>query len=185
MRFLFLVVTISILLMGCTSEGGSGIVENVDSYKGQPLNIGVIGEKPKESFDKITFHNTNPDSLNNEEYDTYFITEEYFEELSTDEWTSVFEKIHTPVFFINLDVQAFIYRVNGMNYDETSPKATENTQGFVRVGDEIKGWAYGDPSGTTSPNETPKWIYNAIFRDIEEFLHEKESKETSGTITVY
>nr|WP_106779231.1 hypothetical protein [Lysinibacillus timonensis] len=168
MRLLFFAIAISIFLIGCS-------VGNDDTYNGQSLHIGVIGESPNVNFNNITFHHTIPDLLYKEEYDAYFITEAYFEELSTDEWTSVFDKLHTPVFFINLDVQAFIYRIDGMDYDKTSPKATEHTKGFVRVGDEFRGWAYGDPSGTTKQSDTPKWIYNAIFRDIEEFLQENES----------
>ncbi|SDN63309.1 hypothetical protein SAMN04488053_102288 [Alkalicoccus daliensis] len=145
------------------------------AYDGQPLNIGVIGEKPSKTFDNITFHTAEPESLKQEEFDTYFITEEYFADLSEEDWKPVFLNINTPVFFMNIDVQAFIYRVEEMHYEEASPKATEHSQGFVRIEDNIRSWGYGDPMESTDVNETPDWIFNSIFRDVEEHLQQGNS----------
>ncbi|RSL30375.1 hypothetical protein D7Z54_26410 [Salibacterium salarium] len=171
MRILFLIIAV-LLISGCSSDEKVDINDETNAtYDGTALTIGVIGEKLSKNVDNITFDSVEPSALKEEEdYDAYFITEPYFEELSRDSWVSVFSNSPIPVFFINLDVQAFIYRVEGMGYDDTSPKATEHTKGFVRTGDTIKSWGYGDPSKATKVDTTPEWIFNEMYRDIENYV---------------
>lgn len=172
MRVLIIVITALILVSGCSTNENTNEVIISDGrkveYNGRPLSIGVIGEKPSKAFDNITFHSAEPVSLEKEEYDAYFITEHYFEELSQGHWKPVFKNINTPVFFINNNVESFIYRVDGMYY-QNSPQATMHTNGFVRNGDEYQIWGYGTPSGNTDVNDTPEWIFNSIFIDIEKY----------------
>ncbi|MBU8907473.1 hypothetical protein [Desertibacillus haloalkaliphilus] len=176
MKILFIMMATLFFISGCSiNENTNESDERKAPYDGQLLNIGVIGEKPSKSFGNITFHSAEPDSLKQEEYDAYFITEQYFEDLSHEGWKSVFMSINTPVFFLNIDVQPFIYRTEGMKYEETSPKATEHTSGFVITEDMIKMWGYGNPMDLTDVNRTPEWIFNSIFRDIEEHLKHENS----------
>lgn len=182
MKILFLTMTALLLISGCSANENTVESEELiikdewkAEYDGQPLSIGVIGEKPNKTYDNITFHTAEPDSLKQEEFDSYFITDDYFTELSKEDWEPVFMNINTPVFFMNLEVQAFIYRMEEMNYEETSPKATEHTNGFVRTEDHIRSWGYGNPTESTDVNETPDWIFHSIFRDIEEHLQEGNS----------
>ncbi len=170
MKIFFIMFTALIFISGCSTENSNEVIIDDEwkaEYDGVPLNIGVIGEKPKRTFNNITIHSAEPDSLKQpEEYDAYFITDQYFGELSQADWKSVLMNIKTPVFFINLDVQAFIYRVEEMNYGDMAPPATEHSNGFVRTGDTFNMWGYAE---STDVNETSDWIFNSIFRDIEEY----------------
>lgn len=123
----------------------------------------------------IRFRFINKDNLKQQQnkYDAFFITKAYFEELATDSWVAVFEEITTPTFFIGSDYQAFIFRMQGMDYVTNSPEATEHVQGFVNNTVEasafIKKWGYGEPRKTKHSAETSKWIFYEVFRDIENY----------------
>jgi len=146
-------------------------------YDKRFLNIGVIGDVPNKSFTNVSFEKVEPTALKDTsaKYVAFFITDYYFDELSKEEWKPIFSKIPTPVFFINLDVEAFIYRVDGMTY-ENAPEAKMHTKGFVSNADgSIQGWGYGNPSTSTNVNDTPESIFHLIFRDIEQFWKTKEN----------
>ncbi len=143
----------------------------ISVYTGKPLRIAIIGEMPKVTSDRVTFKQVETAALQNnpQEYDAFFVTEEYFEELSSDLWTNTFENIPVPIFFIGLDVQAFVYYKEDMDYNADRYEATSHTQGFVREKTSRKSWGYGDPLKSTDPADTPKEIFALIFKGIEEF----------------
>ena len=175
MRILFILIMALFFINGCSTNIiiSNESDERKKKYDGQLLNIGVLGEKPNHNFDNIAFHMTTSDSLKQweqEKYDAYFVTEPYFKELSRNEWKSVFKNIRIPVFFINLNTEAFIYRAEDMHYNEYSPKALSHTQGFVRTNNGYKHWEYGRPMESTNVNDTPEWVFHSIFKDIEEYL---------------
>lgn len=158
-----------------TGQNAEGAAQPPTTYSGKPLRIGIIGEKPIYAFDQISFHEVEPDSLkqNSADYDAFFITDRYFEALSTDEWTETFTNIRTPVFFIGLDVQAFIYHTDNSDYGSGTHKANSHTQGFVGEGTGGTTWGYGDPTGSTDPEETPEKLFSLIFHDIEAYQSSK------------
>lgn len=170
MRKIFLLLVVAIILSGCSVSK-----QPTQIYEGKALKIGVIGETPKEEFKHVTFYAATPDDLKQQQnkYDAFFITKAYFEELATDSWVAVFEEITTPTFFIGSDYQAFIFRMQGMDYVNNSPEATEHVQGFVNntvdASAFIKKWGYGEPRKTKHSAETPKWIFYEVFRDIENY----------------
>ena len=180
MRKTFIVITTLVLFcVGCTSEdnnsnhnkSNTNNTDNTGTLK--TLDIGIIGKMPKDSFENVTFHQTDPESLKKGEYDAYFVTDEYFQELSEDRWVAVFLELHKPVFFLNANLEPFIFRVKHMEYDDGYPKATMNTEGFVKLKDKdsFKKWGYGEPSESTDIDDVPKWIFNEIFKDINDYLY--------------
>lgn len=158
-----------------TGSVNEGIVDSTGEqkgvYSGKPLRIAVVGEIPEVVFDHVTLNQVEAEALkdNPHEYDAFFITDEHFEELAADEWTDTFESMPVPVFFIGLDVQAFIFHENDMDYNTHRYEANSHTQGFVGEKAGGKSWGYGDPIESTDPDDTPKEIFALIFEDIEEF----------------
>ncbi|UFT98337.1 hypothetical protein KO561_14150 [Radiobacillus kanasensis] len=162
-----------------TQEVNTG-PESEEIYSGPALRIGVIGEKPKKNFPNVTFTSVESNSLKDPSYDAYFITNQYFEELSTDDWVPVFSTIQTPVFFVNLNAKSFIYKVEGMTYDPTNPQPESNshTEGFVHTGDQSKRFGYGDPTSSTNVEDTPDLIFYKIFKDIGQYVKDTKAQST-------
>lgn len=159
-----------------TNEETSDLNGNQNSvYSGNPLSIGVIGEVPAFSSDRITFKSLEPNALKSKtkEFDAVFVTDRYFEELSTDEWTSTFEDLQIPAFFLGLDVQAFIFYEDGMEYNSLAYEANSHTQGIANSDAGRKSWEYGDPMASTDPKDTPEEIFHLIFEDIEKYQMNK------------
>lgn len=156
------------------NEGaGTGITNS--AYDGADLEIAIIGELPSSKFQNITFDAVNPESLvnNPKHYDAYFVTERYFEELATDEWTRTFKNMQVPVFFLGLDVQAFIFFEDNMDYNDQASPATSQVQGFVQVTDNgeetMKTWDIGDSASSTELADIADKTYIILFNEIEKF----------------
>jgi len=97
-----LIIFLSIVIIaGCsiafTSEGEGESLEIEEK-----LDIGVVGDIPDYKNEKVDFTSVNPESLKEEEYNAYFVSDAYFEELASGDWYEVFTSISVPVFFINL-----------------------------------------------------------------------------------
>lgn len=141
-------------------------------YNGKKLNIGVIGSLNRE-FKNVTLHKEIPVSLRDKRtpYDAFFITEEFFNELSKDKWSPVFAASNTPVFFIASEYDPFLFKMDGMDYSAFSPSATEAVSGFALDPDAddqaMQGWGYGKPG--QSKEKLPDWIFYSMFRDIESY----------------
>lgn len=145
-----------------------------DRYEGRELTIGAIGELPDFSFDHVVFREAKPADLreNSGEYNAFFITEEYFKELSTDEWTAVFQSISTPVFFLNNNYNAVVFQSDGIDYREGAWESTKNTEGFVgeAFGEtDIMSWGYGSPTPSEAPADVPAHYFHLMFKDIEKY----------------
>ncbi|MBK3495153.1 hypothetical protein JFL43_09855 [Viridibacillus sp. YIM B01967] len=149
------------------------------AYDGRKLNIAIIGENLERTYNQVTFTNVEADELNNAKtaYDAFYITDQYFNELSQKKWKKTFRNIKTPVFFLNMDEHTFIYYTGELTYDKHSFPSNSNSEGFVNV--KVKGeknvhyWGYGDPSDSTNPNEVPQDIMNFMLRDIEKFTYKE------------
>ncbi|WP_077588999.1 hypothetical protein [Planococcus lenghuensis] len=145
-------------------------------YDGSRLHIGVIGDMPAWSFSDVGFRSVTSDELrdNPKQYDAFFISAGYFDELSRNEWTEVFRNVETPVFFLNLDSAPEVFFTDGTDYGEAISEAVGNTVGFVTAGGESgdieQSWAYGNPTPSTDPNDVPEPVYHAIFHDIEDYM---------------
>lgn len=157
---------------GSVNEGiGETTGEQNGVYSGEPLRIAVIGEIPMVASEQVTFKEVEAAALKNnpQEYDAFFVTDVHFEELASDEWTDTFKRIPVPVFFIGLDVQAFIFTERDMDYKSQGYEANSHTQGFIGEAAGGMSWGYGDPIESTDPADAPKEIFKLIFEDVEEF----------------
>lgn len=157
---------------GSVNEGiGETAGEQNGVYSGDPLRIAVVGEIPEVASKQVTFKKVEATALKNspQEYDAFFVTDVHFEELASDVWTDTFKRIPVPVFFIGLDVQAFIFTERDMDYKSQSYEANSHTQGFVGEAAGGMSWEYGDPIESTDPADAPKEIFKLIFEDVEEF----------------
>ncbi|RXJ04266.1 hypothetical protein DS745_02460 [Anaerobacillus alkaliphilus] len=171
-RLIIVSIVLSLLLSGCYFN-----VEETDTkpsvYSGRTLDIGIIGELPNQSFDRVTFHKIKPASLELEEFDAYFITRDYFSEVSQEKWAPVFSSIGVPVFFIDSDIQDFVYRKENYSYADLERfPSFEHTTGFLVKEDNILKTGYGTRTeADTFETETPAWIYDLIFKHIEEYYN--------------
>lgn len=189
---LFLILSLSFMDGSNTqfSTGNPGISEPANSgdpttgmvsnaYEGEPLKIAVLGELPKSKFDNITFESAELEYLvkNTKGYDAYFVTDQYFEELATDQWTTVFKNIQVPVFFLGLDAKAFIFYENNMDYNDEAHSATSQVQGFVQVTEDgeavMKTWEIGDSTSSTYIENITEETYITLFNEIDKFYKMK------------
>jgi len=176
----FTVLFIFLLLVACNDDKNVNQDQrnNTESeHSISELDIGVIGKTPENTFEKVTFSQVDPESLKKAEYDAYFVTDKYFQELSQDKWVSVFSDLYKPVFFLNSNIEPFIFRVEHMQYDDGYPKATMNTGGFVKLKDQdgYKKWGYGDPDESTDVDHVSEWIFKEMFQDITDYLNDNQS----------
>ncbi|GEL07115.1 hypothetical protein [Salisediminibacterium halotolerans] len=162
---------IFIFVAGCSNDNN----ESNASYDGEHLDIGLFGDTPGDvSNEKVTFHSTDDlENLFQQDYEAFFVTDQYFEEFSTEEWAPFIEELDVPVFFLNLDEPTFIFTEENYEYGDHDFESSTHAEGIV-VGDDGEtalSWGYGDGArlDTTNPRDIPNWVFDSIYKDIEEY----------------
>ncbi|WP_280771690.1 hypothetical protein [Salipaludibacillus daqingensis] len=158
-----------VIMAGCsisfTSEDKR---EGINLEIEEGLSIGVVGDIPDYENDKVDFTSVNPESLKEEEYDAYFVTDAYFEELASGEWYDVFTSISVPVFFINTNKELIIFLHEDFNYG-TGFEATSHSTGLANDNEKRHRWGFGAPDQSTDVNDTPDIIFELILKTIVEY----------------
>lgn len=97
--FLFFIL-ICLVSAGCAKDKEGEKLE----YNGRALVIGVVGEKPKDTFRNIKFESVKLEEMQEKsaKVDGFFVMKEYFKEASKERYTDLFLSLKKPVFFIGL-----------------------------------------------------------------------------------
>ena len=107
----FIVFLIFILIClvgaGCAKDKEGEKLE----YNGRALVIGVVGEKPKDTFRNIKFEEMKLEELEkkSKEVDGFLIMKDHFQEASTEQYKNVFSSLKKPVFLS-------VYKINHIRF---------------------------------------------------------------------
>ena len=98
-RSLYFLVFILLCLVstGCAKDKEGEKLE----YNGRALVIGVVGEKPKDTFRNIKFENVKLEEIGREikEVDGFLVMKEYFQEASKSSIRIIFIAKETSIFY--------------------------------------------------------------------------------------
>ena len=80
-------------------------------YNGRALVIGVVGEKPKDTFRNVKFEEIKLEELEkkSKEVDGFLIMKDHFQEASTEQYKNVFSSLKKPVFLS-------VYKINHIRF---------------------------------------------------------------------
>ncbi|ABS23789.1 hypothetical protein ACQVUL_18170 [Bacillus cytotoxicus] len=171
LSFLFFFILLCLVGTGCTKGEAGGALE----YNGRALVIGVIGEKPKDTFRNVKFENIALNEMEQKlaEVDGFLVMKEKFQEASNERYKELFLSIKKPVFFIGLQDKSYsLFIKKKLDYNH-APK-DENamyTQGFVNIGSgEGQQWGTGLTNGGAA-EESVHNMYIIVFQAIADYLN--------------
>ncbi|KXY39218.1 hypothetical protein AT257_23565 [Bacillus cereus] len=171
-RSLYFLVFILLCLVstGCAKDKEGEKLE----YNGRALVIGVVGEKPKDTFRNIKFENVKLEEMQEKsaKVDGFLVMKEYFQEASKEQYTDLFLSLKKPVFFIGLkDRPYLIFTEKDLDYDNAPrDRAMMYTQGFVNMGSpEGQYWGMGLYNDTVSDQSIHN-MYIIVFQTISDYL---------------
>lgn len=157
---------------------GTGCAKNKEGekleYNGRALVMGVVGEKPKDTFRNIKFESVKLEEMQEKsaKVDGFLVMKEYFQEASKEQYTDLFLSLKKPVFFIGLQDRPYlIFTKKALDYDN-APKdeAMMYTQGFVNMGSsEGQYWGMGLYNDTVSDQNIHN-MYILVFQTIADYL---------------
>ncbi|MEJ9115963.1 hypothetical protein [Bacillus paramobilis] len=167
--FLFFIL-ICLVGTGCAKDKEGEKLE----YNGRALVIGVIGEKPKDTFRNIKFENVKLEEMQEKaaKVDGFLVMKEYFQEASKEQYTDLFLSLKKPVFFIGLkDRPYLIFTEKDLDYNNAPrDEAMMYTQGFVNMGNpEGQYWGMGLYNDTVSDQNIHN-MYIIVFQTIADYL---------------
>ncbi|WP_368905473.1 hypothetical protein [Bacillus wiedmannii] len=167
--FLFFIL-ICLVSAGCAKDKEGEKLE----YNGRALVIGVVGEKPKDTFRNIKFENVKLEEMQEKatKVDGFLVMKEYFQEASKEQYTDLFLSLKKPVFFIGLkDRPYLIFTEKDLDYDNAPrDRAMMYTQGFVNMGNpEGQYWGMGLYNDTVSDQNIHN-MYIIVFQTIADYL---------------
>ncbi|MGG5741287.1 MULTISPECIES: hypothetical protein [Bacillus cereus group] len=169
--FYFLVfILLCLVATGCAKDKEGEKLE----YNGRALVIGVVGEKPKDTFRNIKFESVKLEEMQEKsaKVDGFLVMKEYFQEASKEQYTDLFLSLKKPVFFIGLkDRPYLIFTKKDLDYDNAPrDEAMMYTQGFVNMGSpEGQYWGMGLYNDTVS-NQNIRNMYIIVFQTISDYL---------------
>ncbi|MDT3493556.1 hypothetical protein NLU03_03670 [Bacillus toyonensis] len=167
--FLFFIL-ICLVSAGCAKDKEGEKLE----YNGRALVIGVVVEKPKDTFRNIKFESVKLEEMQEKsaKVDGFFVMKEYFKEASKERYTDLFLSLKKPVFFIGLQDRTYlIFTEKDLDYDNApKDRAMMYTQGFVNMGNpEGQYWGMGLYNDTVS-NQNIHNMYIVVFQTISDYL---------------
>ena len=106
--FIVFLIFILICLVGA---GCARIKKEKLEYNGRALVIGVVGEKPKDTFRNVKFEEMKLEALEkkSKEVDGFLIMKDHFQEASTEQYKNVFSSLKKPVFLS-------VYKINYIQF---------------------------------------------------------------------
>ncbi|QWU47542.1 MULTISPECIES: hypothetical protein [Bacillus] len=144
-------------------------------YNGRALVIGVVGEKPKDTFRNIKFEKVKLEELTkkSKEVDGFLIMKEYFQEASTEQYKELFSSLKKPVFFIGLQDKSYsIFITKDIEYNSARKDVNAMyTQGFANIGSgEGQQWGIGLSNGGNTEGSIHN-MYIVVFQTIADYLN--------------
>lgn len=173
-KILFFTFLISILFVaGCSKEDES--IET-ETYKGQLLHIGIIGEVPEIKEDNVTFTNIEFSNLQNEanllNYDAIFITKEKLEEADQSIYTKVYNTSHIPFLFIEPPKSYVPLIYEDIDFEEF-PDDESGMYAYLYDSDSEHIWGFGLYNDIVNEQNIQS-TYSDIFKRIEVITISKE-----------
>ncbi|MGW6193792.1 hypothetical protein ACWFRC_24700 [Bacillus cereus] len=167
--FLFFIL-LCLVGTGCAKDNEGDTLE----YNGRALVIGVVGEKPKDTFRNIKFENVKLEEMQEKsaKVDGFLIMKEHFQEASKEQYKNLLSSLKKPVFLIGLQDKSYsIFITKNIEYN-SAPKDVNAmyAQGFANIGSgEGQQWGVGlSNSGNTE--ESIHNMYIVVFQTISDYL---------------
>lgn len=163
-----------LMTMGCSPLTEESIEENEKSgnqhqqqeYLGRNLEIGVLGTPPEAASEKITFSRVEIEELTTqtvEQYDSFFVMEEYLERAADGPYTEVFANSDVLFFFIGTEAYYFPFVDDEISYADYSKRVQD---------EEIFSFGYYP----LADNGASGWHFNILKKDLTEEEHEEIAK---------
>ncbi|WP_434400585.1 hypothetical protein M1Q06_15675 [Planococcus sp. 11815] len=134
-----------------------------EEYLGRNLEIGVLGTPPEIDSEKITFSTVEIEELSIEtveQYDSFFVMEEYLERAADSPYTEVFANSDVLFFFIQTEAYYFPFVDDEISYTDYSKRVHDEeifSLGYYPAAEE----------GASS------WQFNILAKDLSEEEYEE------------
>ena len=179
---IFSILTILITgLIGC-----SAMQTDKEIYKGEKLNIGIVGKVPEinESKSTINFKKISLKGINNldlKSYDAVIITKPYLSKAANKEYKDAYLNGHIPFFFVESKGSILPFVDNSLTYKQYADRVND-TQSYI-VGvlgnpneDNYNTWQYDYAINNNKFDRADvKDIYSRVFKTVEKVKKEKRS----------
>ncbi|EGA90518.1 putative lipoprotein [Planococcus donghaensis MPA1U2] len=136
-------------------------------YLGRNLEIAVLGSPPKVNTDKVTFTSVDIEKLSiqtAEEYDGFFVMEEYLERAADGPYTKVFANSNVPFFFIGTEASYLPFVDDEVSYEDYA-KRIHNEEIFAQ------GYYPGAERGALG------WSFSILVKDVTEKEYSEFARE--------
>ncbi|WP_433773504.1 hypothetical protein [Bacillus wiedmannii] len=171
LSYFLIFILLCLVGAGCAKDKEGEKLE----YNGRALVIGVVGEKPKDTFRNIKFENVKLEEMQEKsaKVDGFLIMKEHFQEASKEQYKDLFASLKKPVFFIGLQDKSYsIFITKNIEY-KSAPKDINAmyTQGFANIGSgEGQQWGVGLSNGGNT-EESIHNMYIVVFQTIADYLN--------------
>ncbi|PFW44749.1 hypothetical protein [Priestia megaterium] len=179
---IFSILTILITgLIGC-----SAMQTDKEVYKGEKLNIAVVGEIPeineKESninFKKLSLKDIKKIDLKS--YDAVIITKPYLSKAANKKYKDTYLNGQIPFFFVESKGSILPFVDNSLTYKQYADRVNDTQSYIVGVlgnpnGDNYNTWQYDYAIKNDKFDRTDvKGIYSRVFKTVEKVKKEKRS----------
>ncbi|GAB6434241.1 lipoprotein [Bacillus luti] len=171
LSYFLIFILLCLVGAGCAKDNEGEKLE----YNGRALIIGVVGEKPKDTFRNVKFEQMKLEELKrkSKEVDGFLIMKEYFQEASKEQHKDLFSSLKKPVFFIGLQDKSYsIFITKNIEYDSARKDVNAMyTQGFANIGSgEGQQWGIGLSNGGNT-EESIHNMYIVVFQTIADYLN--------------
>ncbi|WP_148630418.1 hypothetical protein [Bacillus sp. E214] len=153
--FILSIMSILLLFTACTKDENNvktatntpnnETKDELLSYDGPSLTIGVVGgndfkESPKVIYENLTLEELSKNSKD-DILDALIIKKNAFEEADKDKYVSLYNSTKYPIFFYGTeDLQAFAFTDSGVTMDQVRVKNTAYVQGYLNLSGEKQHW---------------------------------------------
>ena len=160
------------ILIGCNDK-----IENNEIYKGQKLNIAIIGVKPEVREENINFTSLSLEELSqntktiSKEFNAVFIMSENFSNADEDKYIETYNNLTIPIFFIGTTKAHLPFVTENVKY-ENAPEISEDlyAAGYLysetNEGPKVDRWRFF-LNNDLKDSIKIKDVYTNIFKTVE------------------
>lgn len=149
-----------------------------EEYLGRNLKIGVLGTPPEIDSEKITFDTVEIEELSTEkveQYDSFFVMEEYLERAADGPYTDVFANSDVLFFFVQTTAYYFPFVDDEISYVDYSKRVHDEeifSYGYYPLAEEgASSWQFNLLAKDLTEEEyteTVKGLYYEMFKVIQD-----------------
>ncbi|PHF64602.1 hypothetical protein [Priestia aryabhattai] len=188
LKILSVFIILILSLLGC-----SALKTNTKIYKGNKLNIAVVGETPKINEDEstINFKNISLEDINridSKSYDAVIISKNYLSQAANKKYKDTYLNSFIPFFFVESKASILPFVDNALTYEQYANRVNDKQDyitGLLGTGNnEYKTWQYGYNITNNKVDRTNvKHIYSQVFKTIEKV--KKRKKKLNNFILIH